>query len=59
MMSHYKTGEEIEVNLIDNKNPKGNLIIDCTPLVQNLDRRGSKILQYREECFSNQGGRSA
>lgn len=22
MMSHYKTGEEIEVNLIDNKNPK-------------------------------------
>ena len=22
MMSHYKTGEEIEVNLIDNKNQK-------------------------------------
>ena len=31
MMSHYKTGEEIEVNLIDNKNPKGNLIIDLPP----------------------------
>lgn len=51
MMSHYKTGEEIEVNLIDNKNPKGNLIIDCTPLVQNLDRRGSKYFNTERNAL--------
>ena len=48
---NYKTGEEIEVNLIDNKNPKGNLIIDCTPLVQNLDRRGSKYFNTERNAL--------
>lgn len=49
MMSYHKTGNEIEVKQIDNK--KNYLIIDCSPLIQNLDRRGSKYFNTEKNAL--------
>lgn len=49
MMSYHKTGNKIEVKQIDNK--KNYLIIDCSPLIQNLDRRGSKYFNTEKNAL--------
>lgn len=48
-MYDYKTGESINVNRIANK--KNHLIIDCSPLIKNLDKRGSQYFNTEKNAL--------
>lgn len=48
-MYDYKTGGNIQVNRIDN--PKNHLLIDCSPLIENLDKRGSQYFNTEKNAL--------
>lgn len=48
-MQNYKTGEAIDVKRIDNK--KNHLIIDCSALIKDLDKRGSQFFNTEKNAL--------
>lgn len=48
-MQYNKTGADIQVERIDNK--KNHLIIDCSSLIKNLDKRGSQYFNTEKNAL--------
>lgn len=48
-MSYYNNGEEIEANLSEDE--EGKLIIDCSSLIKNLDKRGSQFYNTEKNAL--------